>query len=142
MKKVNVALVFCVALALAFTLSCGGQAEKEAESEQQQQVTKKAPAGEEMQEKAEMVSGDVAKGRALFEDPGLGTNEKACASCHPGGEGLAGVAAEYPVEDPEAGEMKELSATINACITTALEGEALDPESVEMKSLEAYLKTL
>lgn len=142
MKNVSAALVLCVALSLAFTLSCGSKAEKKAESAQKQEVAKKAPAGEQMEKSAEMAHGDVAKGKALFADAGLGSNEKSCASCHPGGEGLAGKAAAYPVKDEKTGEVTELSDTINQCITQALEGQPLDPESAEMKSLEAYLKTL
>jgi cytochrome c len=141
MKNVCVALVVCVACSLAFSLSCGSKAEEETGAAQKEVVTK-PPAQEEMQEETGMAHGDVAKGKALFEDTGLGTNGKSCASCHPGGEGLAGVAAEYPVKDPETGETRELSDTINACITANLEGKALDPQSSEMKSLEAYLNTL
>ena len=71
------------------------------------------------------------KGRALFNDPRLGTSGKACNDCHKDGTGLE-----------RSGERKDLEKTVNKCITTALKGKALKPKSVEMQSMLLYLKGL
>lgn len=73
----------------------------------------------------------VEAGKALFNDPKLGTSGKTCATCHIDGKGLDKAAAN-----------KELENTINACITKPLKGKALDSKSSEMKSLVMYLKGL
>jgi len=73
----------------------------------------------------------VEKGKALFNDPQLGTSGKTCNSCHISGKGLE-----------KAGTGKDLENTINACITTPLKGKALDVKSIEMKSLVLYIKSL
>ncbi len=73
----------------------------------------------------------IEKGKALFNDPNLGTNGKSCNSCHPNGKGL-----ERSRSNPE------LVETINGCITILLKGKALDPKSVDMQSLVLYVKSL
>lgn len=75
----------------------------------------------------------LERGAQLFNGTGLGTSGKSCASCHPGGARL---------EEAGAGSDKELTATINSCITGPLGGNPLDPESVEMKSMLLYLRSL
>ncbi len=71
------------------------------------------------------------KGKALFNDPKLGTTGKSCNSCHPDGKGLE-----------KSGSNPDIVATINGCITIPLKGKALEPRSVEMQSLVLYLKSL
>lgn len=73
------------------------------------------------------------RGEALFNDPGLAgsVNAFSCANCHPGGEGLAGVA-----------ETIDPALTINRCITGPLEGTAIDTGLADMKSLVLYLESL
>ena len=73
----------------------------------------------------------IDKGKALFNDPKLGTNGKTCNTCHPNGKGLE-----------KAGEKSDLEGIINGCITIPLKGKALDPKSVEMQSLVLYVKSL
>jgi cytochrome c len=73
----------------------------------------------------------VEAGKALFNDPKLGTSGKTCTTCHVDGKGLDKAAAN-----------KELENTINACITKPLKGKALDAKSTEMKSLVMYIKSL
>lgn len=72
----------------------------------------------------------VDKGKALFNDPKLGTSGKSCNSCHVDGKGMEKAAA-----------MKDLDAVVNSCITVNLKGEALDSNSDEMKSLVLYIQS-
>ena len=73
--------------------------------------------------------GDVARGKQLFTDPKLSTNDKSCNTCHPDGKGLekAGV---------------NLESTIQACIQKAMEGKPLAKDSQEIKDLVAYITSL
>ena len=75
----------------------------------------------------------VAMGQALFESAALGSNGKSCASCHPGGKGLAETGA---YDDPVLKEM------INFCIRDALEGKMFASEAQELDSMLLYLRTL
>jgi len=89
------------------------------------------------------MAGDVAKGKALFNDPTLGgaTAGKSCGSCHPNGKGLEKVAdkAEFKLAGKSQKSMEE---AINVCIENANKGKALDTKSDQMKDLVAYLKSL
>ena len=71
------------------------------------------------------------KGKALFNDPKLGTTGKSCNDCHKDGTGLE-----------RSGERQDLDKIVNKCITVSLKGKALKPKSVEMQSLLLYLKGL
>jgi cytochrome c peroxidase len=71
------------------------------------------------------------KGKALFNDPKLGTTEKSCNTCHKDGKGIEKAAA-----------AKDLEVMINSCITGALKGKALDVKSTEMQSLVLYIRSL
>ena len=88
-------------------------------------------------------AGDVAKGKALFNDPKLGTNNATCGQCHPDGKGLekAGATGKKEWKTP-AGVQKNLEEAINICITMALKGKALDNKSQQMQDLVAYIKSL
>ena len=72
-------------------------------------------------------------GKKLFTTPGLGgsTNGKSCNSCHPNGAKLE-----------NAGAKKDLSKSINRCVTHSLGGKKIDGRSGEMKSLKMYLGSL
>ena len=70
------------------------------------------------------------KGKALFNDPRLGTSGKSCNTCHPDGKGL-----------DKAGEKSNLESILNSCITKGLKGKALDVKSAEMQSLVMYVKS-
>jgi cytochrome c peroxidase len=71
------------------------------------------------------------KGKALFNDPNLGTSGKTCNTCHENGKGLE-----------KSGARGGLESTINGCITVGLKGKALDLKSGEMRSLVLYIKGL
>ena len=88
-------------------------------------------------------AGNVEKGKALFNDPKLGTNGSTCGLCHPGGKGLekAGTTGKVEWKTP-GGNTKSLEDAINICITMALKGKALDKKSPKMLDLVAYIKSL
>jgi len=71
------------------------------------------------------------KGKALFNDPKLGTNGKSCNDCHPNGKDM-----EKAANNPG------LPKVINGCITQPLNGKALNEKSVEMQSLILYIKNV
>jgi len=73
----------------------------------------------------------AAKGKALFNDPNLGTTGKSCNDCHPGGKGAEKAAAKNDIER-----------IVNGCITHSIKGKALDVKSVEMQSIVLYIKSL
>ncbi len=88
-------------------------------------------------------AGSVEKGKAMFNDPKLGTNGSTCATCHPGGKGLekAGAKGKKEWKTP-AGVQSSLEDAINTCITMALKGKALDKNSQGMKDMVAYIDSL
>jgi cytochrome c peroxidase len=72
----------------------------------------------------------VDKGKALFNDPKLGTTGKSCNDCHQNGKGMEKAAGKKDLED-----------VVNTCITQALKGKELDEKSVEMQSLVSYINS-
>jgi cytochrome c len=72
-------------------------------------------------------------GRTLFEATTLGSNGNSCATCHPGGKGLAEVGA---YDDATLKEM------INFCIRDALKGTMFSPEAQELEALLRYVRNL
>lgn len=72
-------------------------------------------------------------GKTLFESTSLGSNGNSCATCHPGGKGLAEVTAYAD------SMLKEM---INFCIRDALKGTMLTPEAQELEALLRYIRNL
>ena len=72
------------------------------------------------------------KGKALFNDPALGSTGKSCNDCHPNGKGAEKAA----VKSDE-----DIVRIVNACITQSIKGKALEPNSAEMRSLVLYIKS-
>ncbi|RJQ14247.1 MAG: hypothetical protein C4560_12715 [Nitrospiraceae bacterium] len=83
------------------------------------------------------------RGKTLFNDPKAFGGSVSCASCHPDGKGLekAGMKDKKEWTNP-AGKFKSLEEAINACITMANKGKAIDVKSQEMKDMVAYIKSL
>ena len=75
-------------------------------------------------------AGNLDKGKALFNDPKLGTVGKACNDCHQNGKGLENAASKTDLEQ-----------IVNGCITRGLKGKPLDVKSPEMQSLVSYIKS-
>jgi hypothetical protein len=75
-------------------------------------------------------AGTLDKGKAMFNDPKLGTIGKACNDCHQNGKGLENAAAKQDLEQ-----------IVNGCITQGLKGKPLDVKSPEMQSLVSYIKS-
>jgi mono/diheme cytochrome c family protein len=88
-------------------------------------------------------AGDVAKGKALFNDPKFAgaTSGKSCNSCHPDGKGVekAGDKKEFKIMGKT---QKSLEEAVNFCIGNAIKGKAIDPKSDQMKDIVSYIKSL
>lgn len=82
---------------------------------------------------------DVAKGKALFNDPKLGgaTAGKSCNSCHKDGSGI-----DVSKKEFMGGKAKNLEEATNMCITTFMKGKAIDPKGDDMANIVAYMKSL
>jgi cytochrome c len=88
-------------------------------------------------------TGNVERGKKMFNDPKLGTNGSTCNSCHPDGQGLEKAGDKGKVEwTTPAGVLRSLEDAINVCITMALNGKALDKKSQAMQDMVAYIKSL
>jgi mono/diheme cytochrome c family protein len=87
--------------------------------------------------------GDVAKGKALFNDTNFAgaTSGKSCNTCHPDGRGLenAGDKKEFRIMGKVQHSLEE---AVNMCIVKAIGGKAIDPASEEMKDIVAYIRSL
>jgi mono/diheme cytochrome c family protein len=83
----------------------------------------------------------IEKGKALFNDIGLGTTGSSCNTCHMNGKGLeaAAVRKQWIRSDKT---YTTLEGLVNGCITTGLRGKALDVRSVEMQSIVLYIRSL
>ncbi len=82
---------------------------------------------------------DVAKGKALFNDPKLGggTAGKSCNSCHKDGSGI-----DISKKEFMGGKAKSVEEAVNMCITMMMNGKALDVKGADMENIVAYMKSL
>jgi len=78
----------------------------------------------------------VARGDALWHNPGLGTNGLACGNCHP--DGSASNPQTFPKYQSNLGKVGTLREMINWCIMVPMQGKALALDSEDMISMEAY----
>ena len=83
----------------------------------------------------------VEEGLALWNAdwPGASGQDRACRACHGAPESLRGVAARYPVSDPESGGMVNLELRINREIAEHLGAAPLPYESQELLALAALV---
>jgi cytochrome c len=88
---------------------------------------------------AVFAGGSVEKGKALFNDPSLGTNGKTCNYCHPDGAQINGQRSSYTIMGTKLDSIED---AVNFCIKMALKGKPLSKGSQKMKDLVEYLKTL
>ena len=79
----------------------------------------------------------VQKGRELWVSPELGTNQVACAQCHPNGANTHPET--YPKFQQQLGRVIGIRDMINWCLTHPLEGKALKLNDPNMVAIEAYL---
>ena len=79
----------------------------------------------------------VKKGRELWTSPNLGTNQVACAQCHPNGANTHPET--YPKFQQQLGRVVALRDMINWCLMNPLEGEALKMDDPRLVAIEAYL---
>ncbi len=90
---------------------------------------------------AAFAAGDIAKGKAMFNDAKFAGGKKACSSCHPDGRGLEKAGTKTFWKTP-AGVGKSLEEAVNLCIVNANGGKALDPKAQQMQDMVAYIKSL
>jgi cytochrome c len=79
----------------------------------------------------------VAKGRALWTSPTLGTNGVACAQCHPNAANTHPET--YPKFQQQLGRVVALREMINWCVQQPLEGKPLALDDPQLVALEAYV---
>ena len=79
----------------------------------------------------------VQKGRELWASPELGTNQVACAQCHPNGANTHPET--YPKFQQQLGRVIGQRDMINWCLMHPLEGKALKADDPKMVAIEAYL---
>lgn len=85
----------------------------------------------------------VALGKALFQDPSLGTSGQTRKTCHPNPEtSMKGVSKKYPGYFRLAKKEMALKEVINYCIENPLKGKPLPENDEKLLALEAYLKSL
>lgn len=79
----------------------------------------------------------VKRGRALFTDPKLGSNEVVCAQCHPNGANTHPET--YPKFQKQLGKVVQMWEMVNWCIRNPLEGEDLAADDPRMTALLTYI---
>lgn len=79
----------------------------------------------------------VAKGRATFTDPKLGTNGVVCAQCHPNGANIHPET--YPKFQKQLGHVAPIWEMINWCLRNPLQGKDLAANDPKMIALQAYI---
>ncbi len=79
----------------------------------------------------------VQRGRELWTSSVLGTNQVACAQCHPNGANTHPET--YPKFQQQLGRVVGLRDMINWCLMNPLEGKALEFNDPRMVAIEAYL---
>jgi thiosulfate dehydrogenase len=78
----------------------------------------------------------VKTGRELWVSPDLGTNQVACAQCHPNAANTHPET--YPKFQQQLGKVVPFREMINWCLQHPLEGEALALDDPKMVAMEAY----
>jgi len=96
------------------------------------------------------LAASVARGMALFNDPGLGTNGMTCNSCHMAGGAVDGgmgemkirafdhLSSQFPKYWRMSGRVMTLDQAVNFCVVNPLKGTALAWDSQELTDLVAY----
>jgi len=79
----------------------------------------------------------VAKGRALWTSPEIGTNGVVCAQCHPNAANTHPET--YPKFQQQLGRVISLGEMINWCIQQPLEGKPLALDDPRMVAMMAYV---
>jgi len=92
----------------------------------------------------------IEQGKALFNDPSLGTTGMTCNSCHKGGgtkssemkgmkiDPFNNLGTEYPKYFMMAKKVLTLDQVVNFCITMPLKGKALGADDPRLTALVAY----
>lgn len=80
---------------------------------------------------------NLAYGVKLWNDSSLGTSGLACASCHPGGEGLK--KSSFPKFIEMAGDVLTKDQMINFCMKNPMKGKPLSWNSQKLTAIAAYI---
>ncbi len=86
-------------------------------------------------------SGDIEKGKALFNDPKAFGGLRSCSACHPDGTGLEHAAGKK-IFHVAGGTQENIEEAVNACIVNASQGIAIDVKSEKMRDIVAYITSL
>ncbi len=144
MKKTVLILVLCMIVAISVV----AQEKKEGKQEE----AKKAQG--EMADAHKELMAAVERGKALFDDPALGTTGTSCSSCHmeggtkPGKMGemeikpFMNVAASYPKYVAMAGKVITLDQIVNICIKKPMKGTPLEWHDQRLADLSAYVASV
>ena len=96
------------------------------------------------------LAASVARGKALFNDPRLGTSGMTCSSCHMEGGTVDGgmgemkvgafddLAGQFPKYWGMSGRVMTLDQAVNFCVVNPLQGTALAWDSQDLTDLVAY----
>ncbi len=131
--------IISILLLVVFAFVAFGQQEEKKKAE-------KDPAAE--------LAKSIERGKKLFDDKSLGTNEMSCNSCHMEGgtkDGKMGdmavaafdnLASKYPRYIEGAEKVMTLSQVNNWCIIAAMKGEALKWDDQKLADLTAYVASV
>jgi len=144
MSKTALIVVLCILVAV----SVFAQEKKEGMKEEAKKMKgEMADAHKELMAAAE-------RGKALFNDPALGTTGMSCSSCHmeggtkPGKMGdmeikpFMNVAATYPKYAGMAGKVITLDQIVNICIMKPMKGTPLKWDDQRLADLSAYVASV
>lgn len=144
MKKTALIVVLCIIVAV----SVFAQEKKEATKEEAKKM--KGEMGDAHKE----LMAAVDRGKALFNDPALGTTGMSCSSCHmeggtkPGKMGdmeikpFMNVAASFPKHVMMAQKVITLDQMVNMCIMMPMKGTPLEWDDQRLTDLSAYVASV
>ena len=148
MRKTVLIVVLCVIVAV----SVFAQEKKEEKKEGMKEKAEKMK-GKKADPHKELMAA-VERGKALFDDPALGTTGMSCSSCHmeggtkPGKMGemeikpFANVGAAYPKYVGMAGKVITLDQIVNICIKKPMKGTPLEWHDQRLADLSAYVASV
>ena len=144
MRKTALIVVLCLVVAV----SIFAQEKKEGMKEEAKKMKG------EMADAHKELMGAVERGKALFNDPALGTTGMSCSSCHmeggtkPGKMGemeikpFMNVAASFPKHVMMAQKVITLDQMVNICIKKPMKGTPLEWHDQRLADLSAYIASV
>jgi len=140
-KALRIVLISIAIVGLIF--ACKKTETEKVKAPVEKEMKAEEPATTKAEAPSYSISGDIERGKALFNDVNLGNGKagKSCNSCHPEGRGLekAGTKSEFNIMGQRQGSLED---AVNFCIKMALKGEPIETDSQQMKDIVAYIKSL